>query len=101
MRSMAGFTSVRVLVQARYGCRGSLLTVPDVEMAKWCPVVTMAANRMKGGRARRLTRGGGGVRMVVQGESVLCRSVAVLCSTLVKKETGVVSSGELDRCSGG
>jgi hypothetical protein len=40
--------------------------------------------------------------MVVQGELVRCRTVAMPCSTLVKKkETGVISSGELDRCSGG
>jgi hypothetical protein len=41
--------------------------------------------------------------MVVQGELVRCRAVAVPCSTLVKKKkkTDVVSSGELDRCSSG
>jgi hypothetical protein len=78
------------------------LTVPGVEVAKWCPVIMMVANRIKGGQAWRLTRGGDGKRMVVQGELVRCRTVAVSCSTLVKKkETGVVSSGELGRCSGG
>jgi hypothetical protein len=49
MRYVARSTGVRAHVQAGCKGQGSLLTVPGVEAAKWCPVNTKVANRMKGG----------------------------------------------------